>query len=168
MLPNNKNIILAAEQAVPLADRKVHVLPTRTVPQGIAAMLNYDPEADVEANLLAMTQAAENVSTGLVTFAARDSEFGGNTIHKGEILALNGSKVDFVDKEVEHAAVKLARHLAAAREDTSFVTVIYGEDITETEAEAVAAGIRQRLGDEVEVSVVAGGQPVYYYMLSLE
>ncbi len=172
VLPNNKNIILAAEQAVPLADRKVHVLPTRTVPQGVSAMLAFDPEADVETNLLAMTKAAEAVSTGQITFAARDSEFGGNEIHKGEILALDGGKVAFVDKEIEHAAVKLARQLAAARhsagQETSLVTVFYGEDVTEAEAEAVCAGIRQKLGDAVEVSAVAGGQPVYYYILSVE
>lgn len=172
VLPNNKNIILAAEQAVPLADRKVHVLPTRTIPQGISAMLNYDPDSGVEDNLLAMTKAAENVSTGQVTFAARDSEFENNEIHKGEILALEGSKVSFVDKEIEHAAVKLTRQLISGRHsngrDTAFVTVIYGADVTESDAEAVAEAIRQKVGEDVEVSAVNGGQPVYYYIISVE
>jgi dihydroxyacetone kinase-like predicted kinase len=135
-------------------------------------MLAYDPDGEVDANLLSMTKAAENVSTGQVTFAARDSEFGGNSIKNGEILALDGGKVAFVDKEIEHATVKLARQLAAARHsaglETAFVTVMYGEDVTEDEAEAVGAAIRQRLGDEVEVSVLNGGQPVYYYILSVE
>lgn len=172
VLPNNKNIILAAEQAVPLADRKVHVLPTRTIPQGISAMLAFDPESDVESNLLGMTKAAEAVSTGQITFAARDSEFGGNAIHKGEILALDGGKVSFVDKDIAHATVKLARQLAAARhsagQETALVTLFYGEDVTEVEAEAVCTTIRQKLGDSIEVSAVAGGQPVYYYILSVE
>ncbi len=172
VLPNNKNIILAAEQAVPLADRTVHVLPTRTIPQGVSAMLNFDPDASVEDNLFAMTRAAENVSTGQVTFAARDSEFGGKTIHKGEILALEGSKVAFVDKEIEHAAVKLTRHLISARKSdnkyTSFVTVMYGADITEGEAEAVCEGIRAKVGKDIEVSAIPGGQPVYYYIISVE
>ncbi len=172
VLPNNKNIILAAEQAVPLADRKVHVLPTRTIPQGVSAMLNYDPDGSVEENLLTMTRAAENVSTGQITFAARDSEFGGSAIHKGEILALDGSKVAFVDKEIEHAAVKLTRHLVSARnaagQSTSFITLMYGEDTTEAEAEAVCEGIRAKLGTDIEVSALPGGQPVYYYIISVE
>lgn len=172
VLPNNKNIILAAEQAVPLADRKVHVLPTRTIPQGVSAMLSFDPDAKDDDNLLAMTRAAENVSTGQVTFAARDSEYGGGKIKKGEILALDGSKVAFVDKEVTHAAVKLTRQLASSRrsagKDTSFVTVMYGADMTETDAEAVCEGIRAKLGADVEVTAIPGGQPVYYYIISVE
>jgi len=172
VLPNNKNIILAAEQAVPLADRTVHVLPTRTIPQGVSAMLSFDPDAKDDDNLLAMTRAAENVSTGQVTFAARDSEYGGGKIKKGEILALDGSKVAFVDKEVTHAAVKLTRQLASSRrsagKDTSFVTVMYGADMTETDAEAVCEGIRAKLGADVEVTAIPGGQPVYYYIISVE
>ncbi|MBO5796869.1 MAG: DAK2 domain-containing protein, partial [Clostridia bacterium] len=168
VLPNNKNIILAAEQAVPLADRTVHVLPTRTIPQGVSAMLAYDPDAAVDSNLLNMTRAAENVSTGQVTFAARDSEFGGHTIHKGEILALEGSKVSFVDKDITHAAVKLTKQLAHARKETSFVTLMYGEGITESQAEEVCEGIRRKLGADVEVAAIPGGQPVYYYIISVE
>ncbi len=172
VLPNNKNIILAAEQAVPLADRKVHVLPTRTIPQGVSAMLCFDPNAADADNLLAMTRAAENVSTGQVTFAARDSEYGGGKIRKGEILALDGSKVAFVDKDITHAAVKLTRQLVSSRrsagKETSFITVMYGADMTETDAEAVCEGIRAKLGADVEVSAILGGQPVYYYIISVE
>src|SRR5699024_1027711 len=111
VLPNNKNIILAAEQAVPLADSTVHVLPTRTIPQVIAAMLSFDPDADVEKNLLDMMKAADNVSTGSVTFAARDSDFGGHTIKAGEILALDGGKVTFTDTDISHAAIKLTKNM---------------------------------------------------------
>ncbi len=172
VLPNNKNIILAAEQAVPLADRRVCVLPTRTIPQGISAMLAFNPDADAEENLIEMQKAADNVSTGSVTFAARDSDFEGHKIHEGEILALDNGKLSFVDTEVSHAVPKLAKTLAngrrAAGKDVNFVTVIYGEDVTEEEAEQVCDGIRAKLGDEIDVSAIPGGQPVYYYFLSIE
>ncbi len=172
VLPNNKNIILAAEQAVPLADRKVCVLPTRTIPQGIAAMLAFNPEAGVDENLVEMQHAADNVSTGSITFAARDSDFEGHKIKEGEILALDNGKLSFVDKSVDHAVPKLAKTLAnsrfAAGKDVSFVTVIYGEEVTEDQAEAVCDAIREKLGEDVDVSAIPGGQPVYYYFLSVE
>ncbi len=172
VLPNNKNIILAAEQAVPLADRQVCVLPTRTIPQGIAAMLAFNPETDADENMVEMQRAADNVSTGSLTFAARDSDFEGHKIKEGEILALNNGKLSFVDTSVDHAAPKLAKAITndryAAGQDVSFVTVIYGEEVTEDQAEGVCEAIRQKLGDDVEVSAIPGGQPVYYYFLSIE
>ncbi len=172
VLPNNKNIILAAEQAVPLADREVHVLPTRTIPQGVSAMLSFEADAPVESNLIAMTRAAENVSTGQVTFAARDSDFGGHAIHEGEILALDGGKVAFVDTDITHAAIKLTRQLASARrsagQDVTFITLMYGEGMTETQAEEVRAGIQAKLGSDVDITTLEGGQPVYYYIISIE
>ncbi len=172
VLPNNKNIILAAEQAVPLADRRVCVLPTRTIPQGISALLAFDPDSDVETNLIAMQKAADNVSTGSLTFAARDSDFEGHKIKEGQILALNNGKLAFVDDDVNHAVPKLAKALANSRraegKEINFVTVIYGEDVTEEEAEAVCESIRAKLGEDVDVSALPGGQPVYYYFLSME
>ena len=172
VLPNNKNIILAAEQAIPLADRTVHVLQTRTIPQGISAMLAFDPDADAEENLLNMMKAADAVSTGQVTFAARDSDFGGHTIKEGEILALENGKVVFTDTDIRHAAVKLTKSLVNARRiagrDVSFITLIYGEGMTEEDAQAVCDSIRAKLGDSVDVTMVDGGQPVYYYILSIE
>ncbi len=172
VLPNNKNIILAAEQAAPLADRQVCVLPTRTIPQGIAAMLAFNPEVDSETNLIEMQRAADNVSTGSVTFAARDSDFEGHKIHEGEILALDNGKLSFVETEVGRAVPKLAKVLVNGRhaigKDVNFITVIYGEDVTEEEAEQVCDGIRAKVGDDVDVSAIAGGQPVYYYFLSVE
>ncbi len=172
VLPNNKNIILAAEQAVPLADRKVCVLPTRTIPQGIAAMLAFDPDADVDTNLVAMQAAADNVSTGSLTFAARDSDFEGHKIKEGQILALDNGKLSFVDTDVAHAVPKLAKTMVnsriAAGKEISFVTLFYGEDITEAQAEAAAESIRAKLGNDVDVSTVPGGQPVYYYYISIE
>jgi dihydroxyacetone kinase-like predicted kinase len=172
VLPNNKNIILAAEQAVPLADRRVCVLPTRTIPQGISAMLAFDPDSDVESNLIAMQKAADNVSTGSVTFAARDSDFEGHKIKEGQILALDNGKLSFVDTDVSHAVPKLAKTMANGRrlagKELNFVTVIYGEEVTEEEAEAVCDSIRAKLGEDVDVSALPGGQPVYYYFLSME
>ncbi|MBQ8683487.1 MAG: DAK2 domain-containing protein [Clostridia bacterium] len=172
VLPNNKNIILAAEQAAPLADRQVCVLPTRTIPQGIAAMLAFNPEADSEENMVEMQKAADNVSTGSVTFAARDSDFEGHKIHEGEILALDNGKLSFVETEVGRAVPKLAKTLVNGRlatgKDVNFITVIYGEDVTEEEAEQVCDGIRAKVGDDVDVSAIPGGQPVYYYFLSVE
>ena len=172
VLPNNKNIIRAAEQAIPLADRTVHVLQTRTIPQGISAMLAFDPDADVEENLLNMMKAADAVSTGQVTFAARDSDFGGHTIKEGEILALENGKVVFTDADIRHAAVKLTKSLVNARRiagrDVSFITLIYGEGMTEEDAQAVCDAVRAKLGDGVDVTMVDGGQPVYYYILSIE
>ncbi len=172
VLPNNKNIILAAEQAVPLADRNVCVLPTRTIPQGIAAMLAFDPDADVDTNLVAMQKAADNVSTGSLTFAARDSDFEGHKIKEGEILALDNGKLSFVDTDVAKAAPKLAKTMVNGRKakglDVNFVTVIYGADVSEADAEAVSEAISAKLGDDVDVSVIAGGQPVYYYYIAIE
>ena len=172
VLPNNKNIILAAEQAVPLADRKVRVLPTRTIPQGISSMLAFDPEASVEDNLLAMRMAYEGVSSGSLTFAARDSDFEGHDIHEGDILAMENGKLSFVDDDVTHAAVKLAKTILTGRrltgKETNFITVIAGADVSEKDANAVAAAIQEKAGNKVDVTVLRGGQPVYYYYLSVE
>ncbi len=166
VLPNNKNIILAAEQAAELVnDRKVCVLQTRTIPQGLSAMLAFDPESDYSENSIAMTEALNNVSTGQLTFAARDSDFEGREIKKGEILALENGKLSFIDKDLSKAAYKLAKRLV--KSDSSFITVIYGEGVTESMAQALAAQLCSKYPD-IEVNVVNGGQPVYYYIISVE
>lgn len=166
VLPNNKNIIMAAEQAVKLADRKVCVLQTRTIPQGITALLSFDPEADFNTNRTDMTKAFERVSTGQITFAARDSEFDGHSINSGEILALENGKLAFVEKDINKAAVKLVKKLL--KSDSSFVTVIYGEDISDGEAEKLREQLEEKYGSKVEINMVTGGQPVYYYIISVE
>ena len=166
VLPNNKNIIMAAEQAASLADREVVVLPTRTIPQGITAMLNFDPDMDAKQNTINMNIAAQNVQTGSVTFAARNSDFDGHKIKEGEILALENGKLSFTEKSVEKAAVKLARNMV--KKDSSFITVIFGEGISETEAEVVCEGIRAKVSKNIEVSAIKGDQPVYYYLISVE
>ena len=172
VLPNNKNIILAAEQAVPLADRKVHVLQTRTIPQGVAALLSFDADAGVEENLTVMMKAADNVSTGSVTFAARDSDFDNHSIKEGEILALENGKLMFTDTDIHHAAVKLAKSMINSRRisgrEVAFITLMYGEGMTEEDAEAVRDAITAKAGDNVDITLVDGGQPVYYYFISIE
>ncbi len=166
VLPNNKNIILSAEQAVKFADRGVCVLQTRTIPQGVSAMLAFDESVDISENKVNMTKAFERVSTGLITFAARDTELDGHSIKKGEILALDSGKLVFTDKDVNHAVLKLVKKLV--KNDTSFVTLMYGADVTDENAEKMQTLLSQKLSDKIEVTLINGGQPVYYYIISVE
>ena len=167
VLPNNKNIIMAAEQAIPLVtDRTVIVLPTRTVPQGLSAMLAYDPDGSIESNLETMKDAYANVSTGQVTFAARDSEFGGHKIREGEILGLENGKLTYIERDPVQVAVRLTRSMA--KHGTSFITLIYGQDITDAQAEEAYNRIKARVSDDIEITLVNGGQPVYYFLISVE
>ena len=166
VLPNNKNIIMAAEQAVKLTDKSVCVLQTRTIPQGIAAMMAFDDSADLAQNRIAMTKAFEKVSTGLITFAARNSEFEGHSIKEGEILALDNGKLAFTEKDINKATLKLVKSLA--KRNASYVTMIYGADVTEENAEQMQQLIQSKLSDKIEVMMINGGQPVYYYIISVE
>ena len=166
VLPNNKNIIMAAEQAIPISTRKVIVLHTRTIPQGITAMLNFDETADCEANAIAMQKAAEAIATGQVTFAARDSDFDGHKIKQGEIMAMTGGKISFVDTDIEKATMKLVKSMI--KKDSQFVTVIYGEDIDDSQAANLESQLNEKFGNKVEITFISGGQPVYYYIISVE
>ena len=166
VLPNNKNIIMAAEQAEKLADRKVLVLPTRTVPQGMTAMLNFDPEAAPEENAVNMMAAAAKVATGLITYAARDSEFDGRPIRKGEIMALENGKIVATGSDITKMTYRLARSMK--KKDSQFITVISGAEVSEEDAEHTTELVQSKCGSSVEVSHIHGGQPVYYYMLSVE
>ncbi len=166
VLPNNKNIIMAAEQAQKLADRRVVVLPTRTVPQGMTAMLSFDPDATVDANTINMMQAAEQVNTGLVTFAARNSDFDGHKIKKGEIMGMENGKIVHLGNDIGKITYRLARGMV--KKDTSFVTLISGCDVSEEEAQRTLELVQSKLGDHVEVTLIHGGQPVYYYMIGVE
>lgn len=166
VLPNNKNIIMAAEQAQKLADRKVLVLPTRTVPQGMTAMLNFDPDAAPEDNAVNMMAAADKVATGLVTYAARDSEFDGKPIKKGEIMALENGKIVATGNDITKMTYRLARSMR--KKDTQFITVISGCDVDEADAERTTELVQSKCGGNIEVSHISGGQPVYYYMISVE
>ena len=166
VLPNNKNIIMAAEQAEKLADRQVVVLPTRTVPMGITALLNFDPSANAETNTINMMAAADKVSTGLITYAARDSEFDGKRIRKGEIMALENGKIVATSTDLTKATYRLARSMC--KKDSSFVTIISGCDVSDEEAEKLTEIVKAKCPNHVEVSHIRGGQPVYYYMISVE
>ena len=165
VLPNNKNIIMAAEQAVKLADRTVCVLQTRTIPQGMSAMLAFDPDADFNVNRTEMTKALERVSTGMVTFAARDSNFEGHAIKQGEILCLENGKLSFVEKDLAKGAYKLTKKLVKG--DSSFITVIYGSDVTDDAAEALVEHLSAKYPG-IDINLISGGQPVYYYIISVE
>ncbi len=166
VFPNNKNIIMAAEQAIPLATRNVIVIHTRTIPQGVTAMLNFDPDASDNDNAIVMQDAINNVSTGQITFAARDSDFDGKQIKQGELLALDNGKIVFTDTELDTCLVRLTKQLI--KRDSAFVTLFYGEDVTDEQAEAMNDLLNEKFGDKVEITLVNGGQPVYYYIISVE
>ena len=167
VLPNNKNIILAAEQVIPLVtDRKVIIVPTRTIPQGMTALLNFDPEISAESNAQLMLDAAHSVGTGLVTFAARNSEFGGKKIKEGDIIALQNGKLTITEKNAVKALVKLSKDMVSR--DTSFITLIYGEDVSEEDANKAYEELRDKFGSRADISLIKGDQPVYYFILSVE
>ena len=165
VFPNNKNIIMAAQQTVELTEKKVIVVPSKTIPQGITAMLNFDPEGEEETNLETMVEAMKNVTTVQLTYAARDSDFDGHNIRAGEYLALYGGSLFGSNKNCTILLKSLAKQLA--KENKEFITVFYGADTNEEEAEA-AAEILRKYCFGAEVSVLRGDQPVYYYLISAE
>ena len=166
VLPNNKNIIMAAEQAVSLADRNVCVLQSRSIPQGITALMNFDPGADFVTNRSNMTEALDRVQSGQITFAVRDSEYDGHKIKQGEILAMDNGKIVFTEKDVTKALVKLTKRLVNS--SSSFITVMYGSDVSDEAANAAYEQLRARISDSIDINLVNGGQPVYYYIISVE
>ena len=166
VLPNNKNIIMAAEQAVSLADRNVCVLQSRSIPQGITALMNFDPGADFVTNRSNMTDALDRVQSGQITFAVRDSEYDGHKIKQGEILAMDNGKIVFTEKDVTKALVKLTKRLVNS--SSSFITVMYGSDVSDEAANAAYEQLRARISDSIDINLVNGGQPVYYYIISVE
>lgn len=166
VLPNNKNIIMAAEQTVNLADRKVSVLQTKTLTQGVSAMLNFSETEDVETNLLNMMKAAEAVHTAQVTFAARDSEAFGQRIKKGQILGMEDGKITLVEDDIVNAAFRTARRLVK-KYNGSFITVYYGEETDEVMANLLSERLAERFPN-AEINVIPGGQPVYYFIISVE
>lgn len=168
VLPNNKNIIMAAEQAIPLAkDRQVRVLQTKTIPQGISAMLVFDETQSADDNQMAMMDAAAHVETGSVTFAARDSELDGRPIKQGEIMGMCGSKIKFLGDDIVDIAFKTVDKLFK-RGEHALVTLIYGADATEEQAQALENRLSEKYGSDMEISIVDGGQPIYYFLLSVE
>jgi hypothetical protein len=168
VLPNNKNIIMAAEQAIPLAnEREVRVLPTKTIPQGISAMLAFDESEDADSNQMTMMDMASAVETGQITFAARDSEIDGKPIKQGQMMGLLNGKIKFIGDNKEEIAFKTADKLFK-RNEHSLVTLIYGEGVSEENANEVESKLKAKYGNDMEISIVNGGQPIYYYIISVE
>lgn len=166
VLPNNKNIILAAQQAAELMeDRKVVVIPTKTIPQGVAAMIAYVPDVTVEENEARMTEAAESVRSGSVTYAIRDSVFDGQTIKQNDILGLNEGKVACVGQDVNQVMTDLLKLMVT--EDDELITLFYGADVTEESAQALREKISE-IFPQCDLEMLSGGQPLYYYLFSVE
>lgn len=166
VLPNNKNIIMAAEQSIPLCeDKTVVVIPTKTIPQGITAMLSFDPDSEVLDIVETLTESLESVHTAQVTYAARDSDFDGYAIHAGEYLALLDGKLIGSFTEMPSMLDKMSK--AFEELEPEIITVYYGEDVSGEDAETTAKALEKAFPD-AEVTVVNGGQPVYYYMISVE
>ena len=165
ILPNNKNIIMAAQQVEGLTPKQVVVIPSKTVPQGITAMLSFNPEGEVEENTEALTEALGTVDTMQITYAARNSDFDGYLIHEGDYLAIAGSGLFGTSKDIKVLLRSLAEKV---RDDgKEFITIYYGEDISEKHAQK-AADIFADICPEADVNLFRGGQPVYYYLISAE
>ncbi len=165
ILPNNKNIILAAEQVVPLTEKTVVVIPTVNIPQGISAMTAFDEGMSAEDNTNAMTEFTEYVSCGQVTFAARDTVLDGMEIHLGDCLAVCEKDIIAVTSTPEESALRIAEQLV--NDESGVITVYYGEETTKEDADRLIAQLEQRFGD-LDISLCYGGQPVYYYIISVE
>ena len=166
VLPNNGNIIMAAQQCIPLAEGKqVVVLPTKTVPQGISALMVMDLEASQEDNVAAMTEAIGNVHTSEITYAARDSDFDGFAIKQGDYLALTEHQLFGTDQNLDTLLRRLAE--ADAQQSAEFINIFYGEDVSEKEAQKALA-LFTECCPNAEITLLSGGQPVYYYMISAE
>ena len=166
VLPNNKNIIMAAEQCIPLAEGKqVVVLPTKSVPQGISALMVMDPEGSQEDNVAAMTEAIGHVTTSEITYAARDSDFDGFAIKRGDYLALTEHQLFGTDRKLDKLLRRLAE--ADAQQGAEFINIFYGEDVSEKDAQK-ALKLFTECCPNAEITLLSGGQPVYYYMISAE
>ena len=165
VLPNNKNIIMAAEQTIPLSEKTVIVIPSKTVPQGITAMLNFDPEQDAEANTAAMTESLAGVTTMQITYAARDSDFDGREIHQGDYLGLyNGSLLD-TTPDLGQLLADMAKKTAES--GCEFINIFYGADIREEQAQDALKCFTEHCPG-AEINLLSGGQPVYYFLISAE
>ena len=166
VLPNNSNIILTAQMAAKMTDKQVIVLPCRTIPEGMAALTRFDETLSPEQNEQAMTEGITAVKSGQVTYAVRDSEIDGHKVKKGEMMGLCGKKLLALEKTPEKAALKLLT--AMADEETQFVNIFTGADVTPAAASRLEEQARRKLGTHVELAVIPGGQPVYSYILSVE
>ncbi len=167
VLPNNGNIILAAQQAAELSSCKVIVLPTKSVMQGISAAMAFMPDASVEENEAAMNEASDNVTSGAVTFAVRDTSVDGKQIAQGDVIGMMNGKIVEVNGDVATTAEKLLLRMADEHPDDPIITIFYGEDVDQEQAQALADAVEEKLPD-AEVALQSGGQPLYYYYFSVE
>ena len=165
VLPNNKNIIMAAQQVDALTPKTVVVIPSKTVPQGITAMLSFNPDGEVQENTDALTEALDTVETMQITYAARDSDFDGHDIHEGDYLAIYGSSLFGTSRDIKAVLKALAKKVNQTGKE--YVTIYYGADITEKQAQK-AADIFADICPDADVNLLPGGQPVYYYLISAE
>ena len=165
ILPNNTNIILAAQQASRLTDRKVIVLPTKSVPMGISAALAFDPAVSAEENEAAMTEAAEAVHTASITYAVRDTNYDGQEIHEGDIMGMIDNKLSVLGSDIAQVGRDVTEKMV--NEDSALITVYYGADVAEADAQALQASLAEQYTD-CDVELQAGGQPLYYYLIAVE
>ena len=165
ILPNNGNIILSASQAQQISDKTIHVIPSKSIPQGIAAMLAFNPDIDGEANVARMPSALQTVKTGHVTYAVRDSSFDGMSIKKDDIIGLYNGKISAVGRDVQLVTQELINNMVD--DDSEIVTLFYGDMMNEEDTEPITGFLNERYTD-VEVEVHYGGQPLYYFIISVE
>jgi DAK2 domain fusion protein YloV len=165
ILPNNSNIILAAEQTKHLSNRSISVIPTKSIPQGIAALLVLDEDSELESNIERMTAAIEEVKTGQVTFAVRDTEFNGTAIRKNDIIGLSDKDILAAGNDINMVSQQLVEKLVD--EDSSIITIMYGSDTTKEQANELAEALEDKFAD-LDIEVVFGGQPLYYYLFAIE
>ncbi len=165
VFPNNGNIILAAEQARELSDKNVYIIPTKTIPEAISSLLAFNPDLSVEENIQNMTEAINNVSTGQVTYSVRDSEINNKKINKDDIIGISKGEIVSNGTSIEDVSVELIKSLV--KEDSSLITIFYGEMIEEDEANRLGERLEKEFED-IDVEVIFGGQPIYYYIFSVE
>ena len=165
ILPNNTNIILAAQQASELTEKNVIVLPTKSVPMGISAMLAFSADMGVEENTEAMTEAAENVHTASITYAVRDTTYEGKEIHQGDIMGMIDNKLSVLGSQVHQVGLDIAEKMV--NEDTDLITIYYGSDVSEEDAQKLCDALAE-VYDDCDVELQYGGQPLYYYLIAVE
>ena len=165
ILPNNTNIILAAQQASELTEKNVIVLPTKSVPMGISAMLAFSADMGVEENTAAMTEAAENVHTASITYAVRDTTYEGREIHQGDIMGMIDNKLSVLGSQVHQVGLDIAEKMV--NEDTDLITIYYGSDVSEEDAQKLCDALAEKY-DDCDVELQYGGQPLYYYLIAVE
>ena len=163
--PNNGNVVMAAQQAAKLSEKNVFVIPTKNVAMGIGAAVAFQPEASAEENVTVMTEAAEHVKTGTVTYAVRDSEYNGVQIKQGDYIGLSNGQISFAGASVHDVVIEMMKSIVT--EDDELISVYYGADTTEADAEALTAEIAAAY-DNCDVECHRGGQPLYYYLISVE